>query len=51
MSLRDRLHKCDSLAVMETSLGGLHLVHIQRRYLNENLRVALGLARREGEAA
>lgn len=48
MSLRDRLHKRDSFAVMDTSLGVLHFVFIQRRYLNENLRVALGLARREG---
>ena len=51
MSLRNHLHKRDSFAVMDTSLGVLHLVHIQRRYLDENLRAALGLARREGEAA
>lgn len=51
MSLRDRLHKRDLFAVMGTSLGALHLVLIQRRYLNEKLRVALGRARREGEAA
>lgn len=50
MSLRDRLNKRDSFALVDTSLGVLHLVLIQRRYLNENLRVALGLARREGEA-
>lgn len=45
------MHKRDSFAVLDTSLGVLHLVFIQRRYPNENLRVALELARREGEAA